>query len=40
MGFDPELHKDVNNLSAMELTKVRKMEGEKKRAAEVRKKRQ
>lgn len=31
-GFNPQLHKDVDNLSAVELARVRKLEGEKKRA--------
>jgi len=36
-GFKPELHKQINNLAAIELTRIRKLEGEKKRAAEVKK---
>ncbi|KAF8318242.1 DUF962-domain-containing protein [Clavulina sp. PMI_390] len=37
LGFKPALHKDVNNLSAIELTRVKKLEGEKRRAAEAKK---
>jgi len=36
-GFKPELHKQINDLAAIELTRIRKLEGEKKRAAEVKK---
>jgi len=32
LGYKPELHKEINNLAAIELTRVRKLEGEKKRA--------
>jgi hypothetical protein len=37
LGFKPELRKEINNLAAIELTRVRKLEGEKKRAAEAKK---
>lgn len=33
LGFKPELHKMINNLAAVELARVRKIEGDKKRAA-------
>jgi len=36
-GFKPELHKQINNLAAIELTRIRKLQGEKKRSAEVKK---
>ena len=36
-GFKPELHKQINNLAAIELTRIRKLEGEKKRAGEAKK---
>lgn len=32
LGYKPELHKEINNLAAIELTRVRKLEAEKKRA--------
>ena len=37
LGFKPELHKEINNLAAVELARVRKLEGEKKRVAEAKK---
>ena len=32
LGYKPELYKEINNLAAIELTRVRKLEAEKKRA--------
>lgn len=34
LGYRPALHKDINNAVGVEVTRVRKLEGEKKRAAE------
>jgi len=37
LGFKPELRKEIHNLAAIELARVRKLEGDKRRAAETRK---
>lgn len=34
LGFKPELHKQINNLASIEVTRVRRAEGDKKRAAQ------
>lgn len=37
MGYRPALHKQINNEIGKEITRIRKIDGEKKRAAEKKK---